>query len=909
MQSSFPDTQPAALAATATVGSIQGSDFGGHAPIVGAHVFIVEANPSANGYGHLVKSLLTGTSANSNYPTAQDTTQGSPTNGMYYVTSDSTGQYQLTGDYTCDIGYPVYLYAAGGNPSSNPPTSFSAGIQITGITAVPGSGATYQPAMSEVVTFTTTGQTLPYQGEQITLSGLTGSYASLNASAGGPTLTVIPTGLSTTGFEATYTPGSTYTAAQQTYGNPYPLAVQAAAPGNPGIANMALLGVCGDTSPTNPTPTATANFTSLNYVYMNEVSTAATAYAMAPFFQVPTYTFTVSVGGLSHNGVTVSTGVQNALGNLTATGSGTGTVTITGATISSSGTITMSATGPVTSTDTLTFASTDSNGSFANFLSGATLSVGSSAKTSDALHLSVPRGDAQALTGLQNAARTAALLYDIQGNSVGSGTDGDNRVARPVTPNGGSGTVPQALLDTVGNILANCVDSANQYGATAPTGAESGQCSALFGGARADGTTTGLQPYDTATAAINIAHYPGGSGSNTNYASNLFNSVTGNVPFVPNLGLAPHDFAVGIVWRTPASAIADIAIDASGNVWTVGTSASDVLELAPQGTFTTYTPPSGSTMASTSSTGIAIDTSGTVFASASLGTVKFTPGTATGTLIGASNTANGGQIAVDGSGNLYIADDAMTGGSFSNYYELSGVNYPLQNSDLVKESAAGTAAGGNFPVGPGTPNANQNTAQGCIPAVSYLALDSGNNLWTSTPNNSLPPYAAVCRFDSAGNLQYSFAISPGSTLALPHQIAVDHSDNAWFAEKDQGYVYKIAAGSTASNSGTTVATGGSLAAPKGVAIDGANSVWVSNTGYATGNLVHYSNAAAAISPTYYGGSGYGGSSYLYLSVDQSGNVWAVDNSDGILVQYIGIGTPVAQPFSVARAGVGLGAKP
>jgi hypothetical protein len=73
--------------------------------------------------------------------------------------------------------------------------------------------------------------------------------------------------------------------------------------------------------------------------------------------------------------------------------------------------------------------------------------------------------------------------------------------------------------------------------------------------------------------------------------------------------------------------------------------------------------------------------------------------------------------------------------------------------------------------------------------------------------------------------------------------------------------------------------------------------------------VHYTNAAAAISPTYYGGTGYGGNSYLYLSVDQSGNVWAVDNSDGILVQYIGIGTPTAQPFSKARATTGLGARP
>ncbi len=449
------------------------------------------------------------------------------------------------------------------------------------------------------------------------------------------------------------------------------------------------------------------------------------------------------------------------------------------------------------------------------------------------------------------------------------------------------------------------MDSANLYGVTNTSGAESGQCSTLFGTARNDGTTTGIQPYDTATAAINIAHFPGGAKTNTTYATNLFNSQTGNVPFVPNLSSAPHDFAVAILYQTPSTSLSDIAIDTSGDVWTIGTASNKVLELAPSGTYTTYTPPNGSTMSS----GITIDTAGTVFATAAAGVIKFTPGNLTGTLIGASNTALGGQIVVDGSDNLYIADFDNPNGLGAGYYQaVSGVNLPLANSNLVKESSTGTAAGGNFPVGPGVANAAQNTAQSCIPAVSSLALDSSNNIWTSNVNNTLNPGATICRFSSAGVFQYSFSVTPGSNLGLPHAIAVDSGNNAWFAEKDQGFVYKIAAGSTVSNSGTTLASGGSLSAPKGVAVDGANSVWVSNTGTAPGTLVQYSNAATAITPTYLTGTGYGGSGYLYLSVDQAGNVWAVD-SGGNLVQYIGIGSPTAQPFSVARAGVGLGSKP
>ena len=164
-------------------------------------------------------------------------------------------------------------------------------------------------------------------------------------------------------------------------------------------------------------------------------------------------------------------------------------------------------------------------------------------------------------------------------------------------------------------------------------------------------------------------------------------------------------------------------------------------------------------------------------------------------------------MAADASGNLYIANWAVGNTNLNlNYYSITANNTTL-NSALVKESTAGTAAGGNFPIGPGTQlaavnNGTQNTAAGCIPAVSYLALDSSNNIWTSNVNNTFSPYAAVCRFDSSGNFKYSFSITDSAT-ALPHQIAVDNSNNAWVAEKNQNYLYKIAAGSTTAGSGVT----------------------------------------------------------------------------------------------------------
>jgi len=98
---------PAALPDTpaqGSVGSLQGSVFGGHAPIVGSHVFLLEA--TWTGYAAKAKSLLSSssTATSGSYPVAQDLATGSVTNGLYYVTTDSAGAFNVTGDYTCDAG-------------------------------------------------------------------------------------------------------------------------------------------------------------------------------------------------------------------------------------------------------------------------------------------------------------------------------------------------------------------------------------------------------------------------------------------------------------------------------------------------------------------------------------------------------------------------------------------------------------------------------------------------------------------------------------------------------------------------------------------------------------------------------------------------------------------------------------
>jgi hypothetical protein len=83
-----------------------GSVYGGRQPIVGASVYLYAANTT--GYGNASISLLTSA--------ANTTKDGS---GNYYVTTDSGGNFSISGDYTCpSTASQVYIYSVGGNPGS-----------------------------------------------------------------------------------------------------------------------------------------------------------------------------------------------------------------------------------------------------------------------------------------------------------------------------------------------------------------------------------------------------------------------------------------------------------------------------------------------------------------------------------------------------------------------------------------------------------------------------------------------------------------------------------------------------------------------------------------------------------------------------------------------------------------------
>jgi hypothetical protein len=96
-------TTTPATPATTPGSPIVGNVHGGALPIVGAHIYLLAANPA--GYGAPSISML-----NPAQPGVAFDATG------YYVLTDASGLFHISGDYTCTSGQQVYILSIGGNP-------------------------------------------------------------------------------------------------------------------------------------------------------------------------------------------------------------------------------------------------------------------------------------------------------------------------------------------------------------------------------------------------------------------------------------------------------------------------------------------------------------------------------------------------------------------------------------------------------------------------------------------------------------------------------------------------------------------------------------------------------------------------------------------------------------------------
>ena len=464
---------------------------------------------------------------------------------------------------------------------------------------------------------------------------------------------------------------------------------------------------------------------------------------------------------------------------------------------------------------------------------------------SDATHIS-SSGTALAKVGIANAFANPTNLVDIStGNALAA-------------VNNATTIPPQTSVNTVANILASCVNSASSA---------SSACTTLFANAKSTGAT-GTTPTDTATAAINIAHYPA-----TNVAA-LFNIPAPNSPFLPTDPIAPHDYILylefigGGLDSTGTVDNGNLAIDAAGNAWIAVQSCNCLAELSPLGV-----PLSGTLGYKggglSSPIGIAIDQSNNVWV-ANSHAARISKFSSTGTAITTTSGFTGGgvtasfSIAIDGLGNAWSSGSHILA-------KLGPTGTPISTS------AGYTGGGLNSP----------------MPSIS---IDGAGNVWLPNGSN-----ASISKFNSAGTHLSPSAGYIGLTGSLNYVsgTALDGLGNLWYTDSSNSNVGEF------NNSATQLSpfggyTSGGFSAPFALSLDGAGNVFIASNGSANTSFVEFNSSGVSLSPS----AGFSSNSSAFVSgiaVDGSGNVWIVYTQSGVafsvVKEILGLAAPVITPIA------------
>jgi hypothetical protein len=458
----------------------------------------------------------------------------------------------------------------------------------------------------------------------------------------------------------------------------------------------------------------------------------------------------------------------------------------------------------------------------------------------DAKHVS-SSGTALAQVGIANAFANAGNLVNIAtGNAL-------------TTTPAGNGTVPASTIYTVANILAACINSADQTGTNA--GQPSPACNSLVTTATSLGNGNGTTAGDTATAAINIAHFPAYS------VSTLYNIPNGNYVFSGGItsGTAPSDLSLAITFTGGGmSNVRNLAVDASGNVW-ASDIGSRIVVLSPLGAIS-----SGSNGYRGSSIngplGMAFDTSGNCWfvngqgSNSTVGYVNSTGAPSSSTL---SLSDFGDTLTFDKSGNLWVPTSSSS-----------------SNGTLTE--IAGGAVTHTYSIGGEPGNA---------------AVDAGNYLWDAVNGDG-----TVSKLTGGSVVSPSPYTMSFNNSAVPSYIALDSSGDIWALGSDDSLSAITSTGTAFSNAPYS----GSGLAGVELVLDGTNAIFTLDEAY---NFTTHNYAYTVSKHTYSSGalttvgtftpahiSNFGAYS---IAVDGSGNVWVAALSQ--VDEYIGMATPIVTP--------------
>lgn len=340
-----------------------------------------------------------------------------------------------------------------------------------------------------------------------------------------------------------------------------------------------------------------------------------------------------------------------------------------------------------------------------------------------------------------------------------------------------------------------------------------------------------------------------------------------------------------------------LAIDSTGTLHVADTANNAIREVAPDGTVSTLAgfglagskgsaDGLGAAARFNEPSGVAVDGSGNIYVADSynttirkiapdgtVSTVAGTPGSA-GTVDGVGAAAQffiPTGVTIDGAGNLFVADAYN---ATIRKVTPDGTVSTLAGTAATRGSADGTGGAAEF---------NQPLS---------VAVDSAGNVFVADTANStirkVSPAGVVTTFAGiAGSSGFTDGIGTAAQFSSPEGVAVDGAGNVYVADAGNNSIRKIASDGTATtlagsnlNSGSKDGTGINawFASPQGVAVDSGGNVYVADAG---NNLLRKITPAGVVTTL-------GGAAGVTGSTDGSGSAALFNWPSGIAVDNTGI---------------------
>ncbi len=528
-------------------------------------------------------------------------------------------------------------------------------------------------------------------------------------------------------------------------------------------------------------------------------------------------------------------------------------------------------------------------------------------------------------SGSGNAFRTSATfswIYDVATDSSNNVyiADRANSLVRLLTASSGQvsnimgpnvagvsiGAVEGVSVDSSGNLWA-ASHSAHRVFRRTSSGTGSvfaGSVTLGFGGDGGAATSARLSnPRDAAADSSGNVYIADASNHRIRRVD-----TSGNISTFAGTGTASSTGDGGAASSATLNFPEKLALDSSNNIYIGERGGNRVRKIDTSGNISTIaglgpTAVGDGAAASSSSLngplGAAVDSSGNVYIADTAGhrirrvdasTSNISTFAGTGT---AGNTGDGAAatsallsspsgVAVDASGNVYIADSG---------------NNRVRRVDTSGNIAAfaGTGTAGNTGDGAAATSATLDTPIG-------VAVDASGNVYIADTDNR-----RVRRVDTSGNIA-AFAgtgtagntgdggAATSATLTGPRGVAADASGNVYIADTSHhrvrrvntsGNIAAFAGTGTSGNTGDgAAATSATLSNPRGVAVDSAGNVYIADTGNHRIRKVDTSGNIANVAGASAGFSGDGGAALSAaldrpygVAVDSSGNLFVADRGN------------------------------